>query len=471
MKWLEAISILAETPWDILEAIVGDPLTDDVFRDLSRLSIVVTSPTGLSLHDNVRRLMAQELKARNGVRYAQLRQSVVQAAITLHARGDAAQRYRLVAHLLELYKDSLSQFGAYDFENMPVSTGNSQMDNSESDKSQLGNSELDILHSYVLDLPHLSAPSLHGLLDALAENCPDCIRVIRSVEGEPLAFWICLWLYSGTVPLLETFAPKLMDGMSQNERRQFSSLSREEADTFFALGFGLNLHQSVYTPGQLTAATMHESLPLTATGTRVFFPITDSTLLPFLMNLGFRPQLVTQHPNYTIYQIDGRALDLAQWYKQYFSRLADPTRDSERDFAHASKLPALAELMEVMKRLEDTDYLHHTALARELQIDGLTLKHRIVEVLTGSADSSIHADSSIRADHNAQTDSKTLLIERYLTGPITVKELCHRHHLSRASLYRRIHEALEALYHTLHCEHPDLGREGLANPSIRDLVH
>lgn len=425
-KWLDAISILPETPWEILDSIVGEPLSDEMFRELSKLSIVVASPTGLSLHDSVRRLIAQELKAKDELRYARLRKSVVQTAIAQYANGDTAIRYRLAAQLLELYKDSLSQFGPYDFEKMPVTA----------ESRPINERDLNSLYSFAVDLPQLSAQSINHLLNSLSKNCPDCIRVIRSVDGEPLAFWICLWIYNETIHLLENFAPNLVCSLSKRELAQYSSLPREEADTYAALAFGIHPHHPVYAPPQLTAAIMYDSLPLTATGTRAYFPVTEITLLPFLLSLGFRPQRMTRQDGYAIYSIDGRKLDLPNWYRQCFAQIEEPAHDPK----HRGKLPGVAELIEIMKRIEDVEYLHHSALARMLQIDGPELRHWIIDLLTTPL---------IPDSNRINANSRTLLKERYLTGPVTIKEMYNRHHLSRASLYRRLNEALGELYQAL----------------------
>lgn len=434
-RWLEGLAVLPDVDVRVLETTVGEPLSDAVYQALASLPVVAALPEGLSLHDSTRAYISQALRQRDPKRYSELRQNAVTAMVKHFADGDSGARYRTGAHLLRLYRDSLPQVGSHEFRNLPETTSTSLADARE----------LEALHEFVMPTAEgvrMTPERTHRWLDALAVHHRESVQVVRPLSGEPLGFWICLWLHRDTVRFLHEFDPDMLSAFPDDMISEVSRVPREYADSLVTVTYGVNRAHPLYSEAQISGAIMLNSLPLTAAGLRAFFPVVDQDLLLFLKSLGFRPERVSvdeasaQDPEdlvYTMYQVDNRGVNLASWYQYYFSNITAGlgTRPS-------LKTP-LEELPAVLERLRDAMFVHHSELARSLALDGQSLQQHISALL-----------SDKRTDGPQISDqSRRILVERYLSRSYSVTELANHMHVSRASFYRHLTTALDELYRAL----------------------
>jgi hypothetical protein len=99
---IEAGAVVQRFDEETLAAIAGRP-PGDAFAALCRLSIVRPTARGLALHDDVRRLVADDLRWRQPERYRELRLRAIEHLRRLAARAPADERERLLEERLFLW--------------------------------------------------------------------------------------------------------------------------------------------------------------------------------------------------------------------------------------------------------------------------------------------------------------------------------------------------------------------------------
>jgi hypothetical protein len=106
---LEAAALVRHFDEGTLAAIAGEPAGPTAFASLCRLSVVRPAQHGLMLHDDVRRILAAELRWRDPGRYADLRQRALDYYRGRSTLATAADKEWLLTERLLLWEDAVAQ--------------------------------------------------------------------------------------------------------------------------------------------------------------------------------------------------------------------------------------------------------------------------------------------------------------------------------------------------------------------------
>jgi len=106
---IEASAVVEQFDQPTLEAIVGQPTSIAAFEQLCRLSAVRPAPHGLMLHDEVRRILADDLRWRHKERYSALRLRALAYYRERMRTASAEDRAWLLAQRLYLWEHAFVQ--------------------------------------------------------------------------------------------------------------------------------------------------------------------------------------------------------------------------------------------------------------------------------------------------------------------------------------------------------------------------
>src|SRR5690606_17492245 len=106
---LDVCAVVRQADEATLAAISGDADCRAAFHELSRVSAIEPARHGLMLHDDVRRVLADELRWRHAERYRALRLRALDYFTDRMRGADAEEREWLLTERLALWGDALVQ--------------------------------------------------------------------------------------------------------------------------------------------------------------------------------------------------------------------------------------------------------------------------------------------------------------------------------------------------------------------------
>jgi hypothetical protein len=104
---LEACAVVRHFDQDLLEIVAGRPDSGPAFRRLCQLSVVRPSEHGLMLHDDVRRILAEDLRWRRPDRHAELRLRALAYYRERTRSASPSEREWLLAERFYLWQDAI----------------------------------------------------------------------------------------------------------------------------------------------------------------------------------------------------------------------------------------------------------------------------------------------------------------------------------------------------------------------------
>ena len=287
MPHLEALAMVQEANQATLAAMTGRDLGSLDYHRFLSLSFVSPDARGLKMHDTIRQILLQDLRQRFPQRYQALRH---RALTVLGERNgdDTALRLRTAAILLELYRDDLPVEPWMTFSAVTA----------WEDNSQPLPHERPYLHQMLPKMPRsrlISVAQQHAFLDALMEVHPEGIRVVRHARHEPIGFWAGLWLSEKTLPLLQTYLPRLAAALPPALQRAAQG-PQELADTCVTVFFCCRGNVPALTIEQVRGLVLWDALVILGGSVRVMVTSEDPAFRQVMSSMGLRPQtFVARH--------------------------------------------------------------------------------------------------------------------------------------------------------------------------------
>lgn len=445
---LEALTMLSEADQDLLAEVLGEPIPPTRYHELSRLSFIYVTGSGVGVHGVAREHLLADMSRRSPDRFRSLRQrALVSLRRRLGSTSDRFERRRLSSVLLGLCRDALPNLEGYaDLSVRPLLPAPSAFvpEDRSSLHGQLGRCGLGVGGVTEELAGH---PGAHRFLDALMDQTPESIRVVRSPEGEPLAFTGLVLLHKESVELLREFHAGQIY-LNNCARDELASLMvpRASADTYFLCMSGRMAQHLVYKPHEVVTAAYLDMLTVLGEGSRLLVLVFDPIALSFLRLLGFRvlPEYGTDGPpvRMELMELDLRRRDFGAWVDRFLQAMEglSPTPSPEQGARSTppSDISALAELRAVLPNLESPSRLDGTPLAQRLELSGPDLQKRILGLIGGPA-----CPAPLTEDD--QVVLRATYVEKH-GGP---EAIAMRLHLSRATYYRRLASAIANLAEAL----------------------
>lgn len=433
---LEALTVLLEADADLLSRTAGHAVPVDDYYKLAHASFVQVSDFGLSLHDAARAHFLADLRQRSP---SQFRQLQIRAATALKGRleaeTDPIERRRFAAGLLALCSWAMPQYkDQIELDARPDGTWMTP--------PQPG--ERDILQAMLSGWIGPGFPDDSGdLLDALLDNAPDSIRVLRSADGQPLAFHALVLLHEQTIALLEQFksGALYLQHCSDAERRRHD-VPPADADTFWRMlaGYG---NACGYTESELSGIMLQDVLSMVGSGLRGMTFSNDPGLIAYLAQLGATPRpgfVVQTTPDaepFQLLELDFRHTDFGAWCLGFLQLMYRGDDGAKRSAPPADTLPSM--LQEALSNLTYPSRMEQSELAVVFGLSGREVKRRLERYLTAP-------EPPPPLTAALQQLLAVTYLERFHPPDVAAALL----HMSRSTYYRKRAQALAALSEVIH---------------------
>ncbi|MFZ5817479.1 MAG: ATP-binding protein [Bacillota bacterium] len=430
---LEALSLLAEADQDLLAEVVGEPVPSTQYHQLSRLSFVHPTNHGVAIQPVAREHLMADLHRRTPDRFRSLRRRALEALQRrLTASQERRERRCLSGRMLSLCRDALPSLEGYaDLTVRPWLPAPTPFRPEDEPvlHQQLGRSGL----GRELDR------AARELLDTLCRRSPESIRVVRSPEGEPLAFSSLVLLHRETVPLLQgsPLGALYLENCPREERAALMG-PPASADTYYLCLSGAVSGHPIYHTYELISAAYLDMLPVLGEGARILCAVADPAAISFLRLLGFRVLVEYGSGRLEVLELDLRRRDFGSWVAGFIRSMeglspAGSTPAKAREAAGA-EAPILSELRTALTKLSEPEELAETALARRLSLNGGDLRKRLLTLISTSS-----------APAPLTPEDQALLRATYVEKHGGPEAIAMRFHLSRATYYRRLAAAVANL--------------------------
>jgi hypothetical protein len=276
---LEAAAIVREFDEQILSAVAGEEAGREAFDQLCRLSVVRPASHGLTLHDDIRRIVAEDLRWRRPDRYQEFRARAIEH-LRDRAAVDSPDRERLITERLYLIEDNCVQsllFGSDEPGLVWVEPGHSQ----ESQDQQ------DVIKIWGAWAAATGAPSEQLVwLQRLLQHPDLRLRFARDRKGRRIGFNTAIRVNRDSLPLLmenPLIAPVLSAHFSADELAGLPK-APEGSDVWYLLH---TAHAAVNADATL-AALLRDLLSLVGLGGTYLATVTRPELKRLLCGLGFQ---------------------------------------------------------------------------------------------------------------------------------------------------------------------------------------
>ncbi|QHT59366.1 ATP-binding protein [Paenibacillus lycopersici] len=422
---LELLCILphADSKW--LGRLLEAPLTVVELERLTQFSFIRPTAGGLALHDVARSFLIEDFLQREPERYQIRRRSMMEGLAKELKQAAGQEQKRIASVMLSACRDlflldSVSIFAAnVDFLQMQPYRG----------------SDLPHLHRIIAeDIAHsISAELDHALLDALAEQFPESVRVFRSAEGIPLSFTAGILLCKETILFLERFLPGVLDDVFPQEIKHLRQLPLEQSDTYYQLLTGVSTRASDHSFHELVGTIVSDMIIHCTAALRFVIVTAYEQTNELLRNLGFRSRPLSsrteEQPLFDalVHERDLRGSDVGDLL---LGLIANPIDGGKAD-------PSIAltekEILTALTLSGHPAALEQTVLARKLSCGGLDLQQKLQRILS--------AHPPYPFTERDQAIVKVLAEAPPLTAEIAAEQL----HVSRATYYRSRREAIQKL--------------------------
>ncbi len=353
--FLDILTVLPVANQDMM-AMIADPvaITGQQYRDLGHLSFVQAVPGGMGLHDVVRSQLLAYMKEHNPAALKDLRLKALDCLGSLYRRSSSAsERNHLAYLLLEITAQSLPISSPY---------ANIAAIDEIVRENRLKMEDLKHLHKMLdqwgrqsLDMPDNQVA--HALLDDIARNFDEDIRIFRSPGGEPVAFFATLPMYRETRELIEQYVPGSIEKYFPSESE--FPLDRSDADTYFGVLVGVDANHPRYSSHDLLGILIRDGLSFLGRGLRGVIGVSDLNLKQLLEILGFVSHPVDAKKGVDAFVLDMRNRDFLLWVGSIVQALNQP-------FSGANYSIDEALLRQVLKVLNNEEALQKTGFPQIL---------------------------------------------------------------------------------------------------------
>ncbi|WNR44539.1 hypothetical protein [Paenibacillus roseipurpureus] len=422
---LDLLCILPQATLKQIRRLARSPLNASRLLQLSRISFVRPTAYGFALHDVARHYLMEDFMRRDLERVRSLRKHIVYELVRELQSSDDIERSKHISMLITTCRDAFQLDAVAVFAHDPK-----QM-------------QMEPFHQQ--DLPYLKrilqeqasyAVSINTdlvVLQELAEQFPDCIRVFRSKDGTPLAFVAGFYLYDKTTKFHEKHFPEVLEKAYPHEIDTMRTQTIEQANTFYHLLAAASENDPEYRFQQLIGIILADSLLVRSAGVRLVMINTYEGITAILVRLGYKMRplagLPDGHPfQYaSVRELDWQTSDFgAQILELFECEPRDDKKPSPTNISDKSMISALP-------LVKDLNRLTQTELAHILGLTGTDLQHAIDQLLWG--------------DPVYPLDQRMQLVLRQLSeaAHLTAEDAADRLHVSRATYFRIRRDALSAM--------------------------
>jgi hypothetical protein len=425
---IEAAAVVQRFDEEALAAIAGRP-AGDAFAALCRLSIVRPTPRGLALHDDVRRLVADDLRWRQPERHRELRLRATEHLRRLAARAPADERERLLEERLFLWGNEVARSLLYPAdephevwvepsrpEDRPVLIALHQRWQTEV-RPALGFSSADVPWD----------PERHWRWFEQLVSHPDArVRIARHRTGDPLGYDVVLPVRDDTLPLVR--GHHVISCTVDAYGRLAGVTPTEQPDLVFLAHLGL----AGPLPEATRSALIRDLLSVLARGGVCLCSLDLEEYRRLAEALGFRPvpgsETRFRGDSYLGYALDLTRVGPEPWLRALLAqRPLPPVGPGELE----------RELREVLVHWRDDRRVAASSLAA-LVPAGVAGDADAVRALVEAAVE--RAQALVASDHELALRALALA---YIRRAGTHERIADELHVSRATFYRLLHRGLE----------------------------
>ncbi|OFW77920.1 MAG: hypothetical protein A2201_08800 [Alicyclobacillus sp. RIFOXYA1_FULL_53_8] len=438
-----------------------------LYQELSKLSFVRTTSAGIAVHDVIGRMLREDLRQRDPNAFYALRYRVMKTLAEQFVSAHQQGQIRITAHILNLYREHLPTEHEYAKFSLAPQARPYQPFHAD---------DLPALHRMIsLSVVQanwqselVSPERYHDLLDEIALACPEGIFIVRDQTGQPLAFTAGLWLHEKTVPLINNYAPLLLQDALREEEHAIRRLPHEWMDSMCVLLALVDIEHRTYNPFELAALLFQAWFSHITVGARGIVVSGDAVLNSLLNQYGFRQRQHLRSSNasmsaLTVWEIDFRNAKFSAWIEDILVQM-DPAkrRSGETSLISAQAVPATTAITQTgslkataqvvaatvacpatdmentLKHFYDIQFLETTCWVKQRGISGIDLRRQIESMLTEHP-----------ARHPLSKIEQEILFEMYLRKEETRSSLAERLNMSRATFYRHAQRALLHLHQVL----------------------
>lgn len=473
---LQALSFLPIANQTELAKLTQRPLQLSEYHALARLSFINSSPRGLSLHEVVKQLLRQDLQQRDPATCVKLCKDTIRLLAEQYPSVHSAEQVQIASHVLQLYLWLMPTRHSYaDFSSHPKIGPHQPFRND--DLPRLHRFLEDSLQAGTWQCELIAKGQHHTLLDALAEHCPEGIRVVRSETGIPLCFSASLWLHEDTWPVLDTYTTAKVSDALREEETDLRRLPREFMDSILVLLTAVDIHHPIYQPEELGVLSFEDWFTFLGVGSRSIVISGDPLLNSLLLMFGCQELRYVDHsPNkLLVSQLDFRNAKFPLWVQSMLQELDEQNSAITIQFSEGGpenlaghnpenrgdsvvnqgvsdnegtlKQISVQDMEKMLRSLQDSGALEQTRCAQQLELSGLELQHRIQSLLTMETPA-FPLTSLYQA----------ILRESFLVDDVGKALLAERFHMSRTTFYRHSRRAMaqlaQAFMRSCHFEKP-----------------
>ncbi|MCY0879360.1 MAG: ATP-binding protein [Firmicutes bacterium] len=416
---VQVLSLVSEADAATFESLLQRPIARNEIRHLAQLSCVRrVSSGGLALHDTLAPLLREDFRARAPRAYAEMRHRALTHVLREWQNVPDDRRLRLARDLLWLLSDRFEETTQY--ANLSLADGDLYTTQAQLRDEPAIDRLLVQWGRQSLPLPIDRSQQLIG---EVLRSFPEACYVTRNRVGLPVAFHGALWICDETLALLERYCPRFVRQLLEGPW-QLGRTPRQEADTLVSVAVGMWIDNSPYFPPQLTGTLIRHSLA-SHFDARMMLLVQNPALKAFLENLGFQAHpfpLIDEDDSEAMYVLDVRGPRFIQWVE---AMTGDALTVGPAEVASD-------DLGEALRVLWDLERLTQSALARQLGLSGNAVQRLLLRSI-----------ETMQADP-VQQPFATLLYQAYV-AKTREREMTEAWHISRATYYRRLKEALTRL--------------------------
>lgn len=404
---LAALALTPRAQRDILQFISNRSLSRDTYHRLAGLSFVRRTARGLTLHDAIRPYVLRALQTRDAERYRQTEQRVL---AWLVGQWQSADRDQVAQDLLNLVSARLAPMNHY--ANLAVTTPDLSI-------GSMTRGEREAVVGMVEDWVRQPLPVTHGsptqLLDQLLQHFPESLQTVRGDRPYPLAILGVVEWTRRTIDVLYPFSPEFLRTVSQVVP------PAQRADSLLMVLVGFD-HSDVRYPQPVIMGYLVRQFLATANGRRLMGLSTDPAFKPLLRRLGFQAiplDAVYHDGTEELFILDLRQSNIVEWATDVLGYTPAPA---------AGGLDASL-VREVLDHLWDMSLLRETAWCR---LTGLTPEEFQRWLL-----------AQLEQFRQFRPEVAVWIDEAYVDPRFEVDARARARHISRATYYRRLNQAVD----------------------------
>ncbi|MFT8312358.1 MAG: hypothetical protein ABF629_14450 [Sporolactobacillus sp.] len=430
---IDVLTILQYANQETIAQIIGHPVTRENYLSLLRLSFTRLLPEGVAIHDIARAHLLKDLKLREPGRLKSLRAKTAGLLYLQLSKAHKGERRPIATQLLNLCKDGLPLDRLYaDFSGTASA---SPLEYASAEDLPALYKLLDLWCSYSVD-PWQSAP-YYKLVSELINEAPESIVVLRNNAGEAIGMFIAALVHQQTGHILKKYFPAEMTECFSEEEL---SCSLDHADTYFVvLGAATDQLQN-YSQQELVGLLSLDRLSLLGEDSRAILVVTNSHLMGFLQQMGFKVRPAkskdcdTSWAKAFVLELDLRNKRFGDWAISFLLEARNAlTLPAAHDKLTESIVRKMIKLLRTPAELQV--YLIYFDKITTVQ----ELRQHLIDVISN--------DSSILSSEDRMLLKTGVL--RYPDNTIAAAEACQ---MSRATFYRHVQKAVSHLTHLLQQE-------------------